>query len=328
MRWRRLAFVLPLVLLVSGPHLSGAQPATKIPRIGLLFAPSESFIADLVQVFRQGLRELGWVEGRTVAIESRYAEGQVDRLPRLAAELVALQVDVIVTADSTAINAAARATTTIPIVFAAAGDPVAAGHVSSLARPGGNITGLSLLATELSPKRLQFLKEAAPRATRLAILFNPQDPSMVLRVQEAQAAAQALGMATVPLPVRAPGDFEGAFAVMTREHADCLLTVVDGLTIRNSKSIVDFAAANRIPAVYEIRDFVERGGLLSYGPKPRENYRRAAAYVDKLLRGAKAAELPIEQPTQFELVVNLRTAKGLGLALPPALMLRVDQVIE
>ena len=326
MTWRRLAFVLALVLLVSG--LSGAQPATKIPRIGLLFTPSESFIAELVQVFRQGLRELGWVEGRTVAIESRYAEGQVDRLPRLAAELVALQVDVIVTADSPAINAAARATTTIPIVFAAAGDPVAAGHVSSLARPGGNITGLSLLATELSPKRLQLLKEAAPRTTRLAILFNPQDPSMVRRVQEAQAAAQALGMATVPLPVRAPGDFEGAFAVMIREHADCLLTVVDGLTIRNSKRIVDFASANRIPAVYEIRDFVERGGLLSYGPKPRENYRRAAAYVDKLLRGAKPTDLPVEQPTVFELVINLKTAKALGLTIPQSVLLRADQVIE
>ena len=276
---KRLAAVIGLVLtIVAIPHLSPAQPS-KIPRIGLLFVPSESVHSRLVEAFRQGMRELGYIEGRTVRLESRYAGGQLDRLPGLAAELVALDVDVIVTAASPAVRAAGRATSTIPIVFAAVGDAVAAGHVSSLARPGGNITGLSLLGRELSPKRLELLKEVSPGAARLAVLSNPQDHGMAIRVAEVQAAARALGVSVLLLEIRAPADFERAFSTMTSARPDALLTVVE---------------------------FTRSGGLMSYGPDLSENYRRAALYVDKILKGAKPADLPVEQPSRFELVLLLR----------------------
>jgi putative tryptophan/tyrosine transport system substrate-binding protein len=316
-----------LAVLLASAHAQG-QPATRLPRIGLLFTPSPSVHATLRDALRQGLQELGYVEGRTAVIETRYAEGRVDRLPQLAGELVALKVDVIVTAGSAAINAAEQAAPTTPIVFCGAGDAVAAGHVASLAHPGGNITGLSVLGTELSPKRLQLLKELHPGSTRLAILFNPADAGMLRRVTEAQTAARALGMGVMPLEVRTPVDFDTAFAAMTKERPDALLTVVDAFTLQNRKRIIDFAAVHRIPAVYETREFVDSGGLISYGPSLADNYRRAAAYVDKILKGAKPADLPVEQPTRFELVINRATARTLGLAIPPGLRLRADHFVD
>lgn len=328
MNGKRLAVLLGLLLMIAVlPHLSHAQ-RSKIPRIGLLFVPSESVHSRLVGAFRQGMRELGYIEGRTVFFEGRYADGQADRLPRLAAELVALNVDVIVTAASPAVSAAGRATSTIPIVFAAVGDAVAAGHVSSLARPGGNITGLSLLGKELSSKRLELLKELYPRAARLAVLFNPQDHGMAIRVAEAQAAARALGLSVLLLEIKTPKEFEHAFSTMTKEHPDAILTVVDGLTMAHRKRIIDFAAENRLPAIYETKEFTETGGLMSYGPDLSENYRRAAMFVDKILKGTKPTDLPVEQPSTFEFVVNLKTARALGIAVPQALLLRADKIIE
>jgi len=305
----------------------GAQRA-KVPQIGLLFLPTRPAHAHLLEAFQQGLRELGYVEGQNIAIEYRYADGKRDRLPELAAELVALKVDVIVTASSPAIKALQQATTTIPIVFAATGDPVAEGHVSSLARPGGNITGLSILGTELSGKRLQLLKEVSPNAARAALLFNPANLGMTIREREAHAAARVLGIGIRSVEVREPSDFDRAFSAITRERPDVLLTVVDGLTLQHRRRIVDFAATNRLPAMYETRDFVESGGLMSYGPSLSENYRRAATYVHKILKGAKPVDLPVEQPMRFEFVINMKTAKALGLTLPPSIMVRADQVIE
>jgi putative ABC transport system substrate-binding protein len=316
-----------VALLLVGAHAHG-QPPTRLPRIGLLFTPTASAHAPLREALHQGLHELGYVEGRTAVIEVRYAEGRVDRLPQLAAELVALKVDVIVTAGSAAINAAGQAAPSTPIVFCGAGDAVAAGHVVSLARPGGNITGLSVLGTELSPKRLQLLKELQPSSARLAILFNPADAGMMRRVTEAQAAATALGMRVMPLEVRKPEDFDTAFATMTKARPDTLLTVVDAFTLANRRRIVEYAAAHRIAAVYETREFVDSGGLISYGPSLADNYRRAATYVDKILKGARPAELPVEQPTKFELVINRTTARTLGLTVPAGLQLRVDEFVD
>jgi putative tryptophan/tyrosine transport system substrate-binding protein len=306
----------------------GAQQPPKVPRLGLLFFPSRPAHAHLAEAFRQGLRELGYIEGQNIAIEYRYAEGRVDRLAGLAAELVALKVDVIVTAGSPPIKAAGQATTTIPIIFAAAGDPVAAGHVASLARPGGNITGLSILGTELSGKRLQLLKESSPRAHRVALLFNPHDLGMRIREAEGHAAGRALGIEIRSLEVREESDLDGAFLAMTKDRPDAFLTVVDAVTLQHRRRIVDFAATNRLPAMYETKTFVESGGLMSYGPSIAENYRRAATYVDKILKGARPADLPVEQPTRFELVVNLKTAKALGLTIPPSILVRADQVIQ
>jgi len=314
-------------MLLGGAQATG-QPATKTPRIGMLFTPTVSAHAPLRKALRDGLEELGYVEGRTAVIETRYAEGRVDHLPQLAAELAALKVDIIVTAGSAAINAAGQAAPTTPIVFCGAGDAVAAGHVVSLAHPGGNVTGLSVLGTELSPKRLQLLKELRPSSARLAILFNPADAGMMRRVTEAQSAARSLGMSVVPLEVRTPVDFDNAFAAMTKDRSDALLTVVDAFTLQNRKRIVDFAATHRIAAMYETREFVDSGGLISYGPSLADNYRRAAVYVDKILKGAKPADLPVEQPTKFELVINRATARTLGLTVPPSLQLRVDAFVD
>jgi len=314
-------------LLLAGAHAQG-QPPTKLPRIGLLFTPTASAHAPLREALRHGLHELGYVEGRTAIIETRYAYGRVYRLPQLAAEPAGLRADIIVTAGSAAINAAGQMAPTTPIVFCGAGDAVAAGHVVSLARPGGNITGLSVLGTELSPKRLQLLKELQPSSARLASLFNPADAGMMRRVTEAQSAATSLGLRVMPLEVRTAADFDTAFATMTKERPDTLLTVVDAFTLQNRKRIIEYAAVHRIAAVYETREFVDSGGLISYGPSLADNYRRAATYVDKILKGAKPADLPVEQPTKFELVINRTTARTLGLTVPPSLQLRVDDLVD
>jgi putative ABC transport system substrate-binding protein len=320
--------LLALAWALAAAGAALAQPVQKVPRIGMLFAPSEATHAPLRDAFLQGLRDLGYEEGRTIVLEKRYAEGHPERLPKLASELVELKVDVIVTAGFSAISAARQATTTIPIVFAATGDPVAAGHVSSLARPGGNITGLSVLATETTPKRLQLLRDVHPSAARVALLFNPTDFGMTVRVTEAQSAARALGIAVSTHEVRAGADFDRAFVAMEKARPDALLAVVDGLTLQHRRRIVEFAAANRIAAIYETSEFVESGGLMSYGPSAADNYRRAAGYVDRILKGAKPADLPVEQPSKIELVINAKSARALGLVIPQSVLLRADRILD
>ena len=285
-------------------------------------------VSHLYGAFRQRLRELGYVDGQNIAFEVRSAEGRAERLPDLAADLVRLKVDVIVAGGTPAPLAAKRATTAIPIVMASAGDPVGSGLVASLARPGGNVTGLSLLVPELGGKRLQLLKEVVPGVSRVAVLWNAANPYPVLVWRQTEAAARALGVHLQSLDVRGPDDLEGAFAAATRGRAGALITVEDPLTFGQRKRIVDFAARARLPAMYGFREFVDAGGLMSYAASLADLSRRAATYVDKILKGAKPADLPVEQPTKFELVINLKTAKALGLTIPPSVLIRADQVIQ
>src|SRR5215475_2693760 len=277
---------------------------------------------------RERLRDLGYVEGRNIVLEYRWAEGKLDRLTELATELVTLKVDVITTLSTPVALAARRATTTIPIVFTGVGDPVGAGVVPSLARPGGNATGISLLATELSAKRLEILLEIAPKTSHVAMLWNDTNTGMVLRAREAQDAAAKLGVTIHSIGVHDLIDFDPAFARIESGRIDALLTLVDPFTSQHRKRIVDFAAQRRLPAVYEAREFVESGGLICYGPNPLVIERRAAEYVDKIFKGAKPADLPVEQPTKFEMLINLKTAGALGLEVPATLLARADEVIE
>jgi putative tryptophan/tyrosine transport system substrate-binding protein len=318
----RRAVIVGGVATLVAPNAAGAQQADKVARIGVLAVSAAAF-SPRIEAFRRGLREHGYVEGKNIVFEYRYAEGKLDRLPDLAVELVALKVDVIVTASPPSVRAAKRATSTIPIVFAAVGDPVATGLVKSLARPGGNVTGLSILGPELDGKRLELLKEAVTKTSRVAVLFGPESPR-----KELEIAAQALGIQLVLLPVRELGDFEPAFETARKESVHALLTSPSPLLNTVRERIVELAAKNRLPAMYGSSEFVEAGGLMSYAPSYVDLFRRAAIYVDKILRGAKPADLPVEQATKFELVINLKTAKALGLTIPPSLLTRADQVIE
>jgi putative ABC transport system substrate-binding protein len=274
------------------------------------------------------IRELGYIEGQHVTIESRATVRRLDLLPDLATNLVLLQVDIVVAAGDPAIAAVKHATRTIPIIMVASADPVGSGLVASLARPGGNLTGLSALAPELSGKRLQLLREALPGVVRVAVLWNPADPAKALELRELQMAARALGVQLHLLEVRGPDDFEPAFATMTRERAEALMALGDPLTVSYRPQIVDLAAKHRLPAMYDLREFVDAGGFIAYGPSLRAVFRRAAYYVDRILRGARPSDLPVEQPTQFELIINLKTAQALGLTLPPSLLLWADEVIR
>jgi putative ABC transport system substrate-binding protein len=280
----------------------------------------------------QGLRELGYVEGRNLLLEYRDAEGKTERFPPLAAELVSLKCDVIVTTGGTrAAQAAKQATTTLPIVFAAVGDAVAEGLVTSLARPGGNLTGLTVAATELVSKSLEMIKQAVPGVNRIAILFKPDampDSAKKERLKAADVAARALGVRLQIVEARGAEDFDRAFSDMTRARADALAVPATQVFGLERRRLVNLAAKNRLPAVYPNRDFVDAGGLMSYGPNLADMARRAASYVDKILKGTKPADLPVEQPTKFELVINLKTAKALGLTIPPAVLARADEVIE
>jgi putative ABC transport system substrate-binding protein len=318
----RRAVIVGGVATLVAPNAAGAQQADKVARIGVLAVSAAAF-SPRIEAFRRGLREHGYVEGKNIVFAYRYAEGKLDRLPDLAVELVALKVDVIVTASPPSVRAAKRATSTIPIVFAAVGDPVATGLVKSLARPGGNVTGLSILGPELDGKRLELLKEAVTKTSRVAVLFGPESPR-----KELEIAAQALGIQLVLLPVRELGDFEPAFETARKESVHALLTSPSPLLNTVRERIVELAAKNRLPAMYGSSEFVEAGGLMSYAPSYVYLFRRAAIYVDKILRGAKPADLPVEQATKFELVINLKTAKALGLTIPPSLLARADQVIE
>jgi putative ABC transport system substrate-binding protein len=324
-----------VIVLLAVLGVSLAAPvihaqSSKVYRIGTLRPGSRPSSPDWKQqwVFAHALRDLGWVEGQNIVIEDRWADGRTDQLPALAAELVRLKVDVIATRSWPAAVAAKQATTTIPIVIAGAGDPVGTGLVRSLAQPGGNITGLGDLATELSAKRLELLKETVPRLARVAVLWNAADGGMSLRFRAIQSAARTLGATVRPLGVQEPGDFDQAFAAIVQERPDALLVIVDLLTFSNRQRIIEFAAQHRVPTMYEVRGFVNAGGLISYGPIADDVERRAAAYVDKILRGARPAQLPVEQPTRFELAVNLKTAIAIGLAVPQSILIRADQVIQ
>jgi putative tryptophan/tyrosine transport system substrate-binding protein len=315
--------------LLAAPLASEAQAqqAGQVSRIGFLFYGGAGPSPEL-DAFRQGLRDLGYIEGQNITIEYRFANGRVGRLPELAGELVRLNLDVIVTPGTPASMAAKKATSTVPIIFAGVADAVGTGLVASLARPGGNITGLTSISAELGGKRLELLKAVVPKASRVTVLYNPADPSNVLVLKELQESARALGLALQPLAVRGPDEFEGAFATMTRERVHALFGAAGVLTTEHRKPLVSLAAKSRIPAMWGERQFVEVGGLMSYAVNFYDEVRRAATYVNKVLKGAKPADLPVEQPTKFELVINLRTAKALGLAIPQPLLLRADEVIQ
>ena len=324
----RRAFISGITLgLLAAPLAAEAQQAGKIYRIGFLL-PSTSADPSILDAFREGLRELGYVEGRNIAIASRWAEGKYDRLPGLAAQLVGLKVDIIVATAVPAIRAAKEATRTIPIIMAVVVDPVATGLVASLARPGGNITGLSSMAPEVTGKQLEMLKEVVPAASLVAVLWNPTNAGNAPQVRRAQDAARALGVRLQPLEARGPSEIDSAFARMTSEQASAVIVLVDAMLLDHRTQIADLAARRRLPAVYGLSDHAEAGGLMAYGPNRLAIVRRAATYVDKILKGAKPGDLPIEQPTKFELVINLKTAKALGLTIPPSLLQRADQVIE
>ena len=317
-------------LLLAVPLAAEAQPAGKVYRIGFLSpaSPSDPRVQRFLAAFRNGLGELGYVEGQTIAIESRWAAGKYERLPGLAAELVRLKMEVIVTAAVPAIRAAKEATSTIPIIMAVVVDPVATGLVASLARPGGNITGLSLMTPELVGKQLEMLKEVVPKASRVAVLWNPANPGNAPQLRAAEVAARTLGVRLQPLEARGPREIDSAFAAMSKEGASAVVVLVDVVFIDQRTRIADLAATRRLPSVYGLPEYVEAGGLMAYGPSYIANYRRAAVYVDKILKGAKPGDLPIEQPTKFEFVINLKAAKALGLTIPPSLLQRADEVIQ
>jgi len=325
---RRTVILAVVGSFLAAPFSSHAQKPAKIWRIGFLSGGPRPADGAPPAALRQALAELGYVDGKNVTYAGRWADAKIKRLPELAAELVGLDVDLLLTAGAPAAQAAKQATSTIPIVFIAPGDALGIGLVTNLARPGGNITGISDPATELSAKRLGLLKEAVPGATRVAVLWNANDRAMTLRYGEVEKAARVLHVTVQALGVREPDDIDLALSTMTRQRPDALFLVSDALTNINRKRILDFAATHHIPAMYEYSFYVRDGGLMSYGPAMEDMNRRAAIYVDKILKGAKPGELPVEQPTRYYLLVNLKTAKMLDLALPQPLLLRADEVIQ
>ncbi len=332
MRLRILGLLAGLALgLLLSPLVADAQQAVKIPQLGYLDGTSLSVFSHYVEAFRQGLRAQGYIEGQNIVIEYRWAEGKLDRLPELAAELVRLKVDVIYAPTTRAAVAAKAATRTTPIVFGATADPVGSGLVASLARPGGNLTGLTFLGAELVPKRLELLREVVPGTARVAVLRDPgahAERTIKAMLEETGVAARALGVQLLILEARGSNDLEPAFSAMVRERAGALLTLPSPIFSAERRRLVNLAAKHRLPAVYFDKTYVEAGGLMSYGASITDNHRRAATYVAKILRGAKPADLPVEQPTRFELVVNLKTAKTLGLTIPPSVLVRADEVIQ
>jgi putative ABC transport system substrate-binding protein len=324
---RRLIVFFCLLSAVLLPAGSAAQQPARIHRIGILSPVSGSVFPARVEAFRRRLREIGYVEGKNIFIEYRYVEGKRERVPDLVAELVRLKVDVIVTIGPSATLAAKKASGTIPIVFASAADPVGSGLVSSLAQPGGNITGLSLMAPDLDGKRLELLKEAVPKVARVAFLWQPGgrgDQALT----KMEAAAKALGLKLLSLEVRSLDDFEGAFARAKKERAQALITTTGGRINTQQRRVLDFAAKNRLPAIYHYSEFVEAGGLMSYGPDNTDLWRRAADFVDKILKGAKPADLPVQQATKFEFIINLKAAKQIGLTIPVNVLERANKVIK
>jgi putative tryptophan/tyrosine transport system substrate-binding protein len=324
----RRAFLASGATFLIAPLAGEAQhQMEKVWRIGLLRTQSRDTPDSAADGLRQGLRELGYIDGHNVVLKYRWAGGRPDRLPTLARELVRAGVDIIVTGGEQATQALVQATGTIPIVMGASNDPVRAGVVASLAQPGGNVTGMTVQAPELSGKRLQLLKDVLPRLSRVAVLSNPAYPGTVLDLAETRSAAQEVGLTMQNIEVRRAEDLNAALAA-AREQADALILLGDPFFTAHRERIVDLALKQRLPAMYYWKEFVQAGGLASYGPSLHDLYRRAATHVDKILRGARPADLPVEQPTKFELVINLKTAKALGLTIAPSLLLRADQVIE
>ena len=327
MRKKIFGIGLATLILVSA-HLAEAQQPGKVPRIGFLGNSTADLEANLVGPFREGLRDLGYVEGRNILIEYRWAEGKYERFPTLIAELIALKVELIVTAGTPASLAVKKATTSIPLVMTAVGDPVGTGLVTSLARPGGNITGLTSIAAELEGKRLELLREIVPKLSRVAVLWNPASQFQVVAVKETQVAAEELRMKLQLVGVQAAEEFDNAFSAIVTERAGALIVLADRLFLHNRDRIVAFTAKRRLPTVYAYVELVEAGGLMSYGPSYAYMHRQAATYVDKILKGTKPADLPVEAPIKFELVINLKAAKQIGLTIPPWVLMRADKVIR
>jgi putative ABC transport system substrate-binding protein len=325
----RRAFVVTLAggLLVI-PLTALGQPGGKTWRVGFLTGGGRPPDGAPPLALREALQELGYLEQQNVVYFGRWAEAHQDRLPGLAGELVGLKVDVIVTVGGPASEAAKQATSSIPIVLANVGDAVGIGLIDSLARPGANVTGITDQAVELSAKRMEYLKEAVPKAARIAVLWNADDRGMTLRYREVEKAAQVLHVTVQPLGVREPNDFDTAFSAMTRNRPDGLFLVTDALTVLNRQRVIDFARLHRIPAMYEFGFLVRDGGLMSYGPDPDDNYRRAASYVDRIFKGATPRNLPVERPSRYYLTVNIKTAKTLGLTIPQSLLVRADEIIR
>jgi putative ABC transport system substrate-binding protein len=315
------------VSLLPVPLAAAAQPAGKVPRIGVLLGGSPE-PSHPIEGFRQGLRDLGYVDGQSIAIEYRWAAGRLDRFSELASELVSLKVDLIFAPGTAAAQAAKKSTSTVPIVFATASNPVGDGLIASFARSGGNATGLILLPPEIGGKYLELLKEAAPGVSRVAVLWNPLTASHTVVLKETGAAARTLGLELQPVRARRPDEIDGAFAAMSRARADGLIVLADPMFVSIRTRITDLATKSRLPAMYGLGEHTEAGGLMSYAASLPDLFRRAATYVDKILKGAKPADLPVEQPTKFDLIVNLKTAKALGLTIPPPVLARADRVIE
>ena len=320
------ALALGMVFLTAF-SLSAEEPV-RVTRIGILGGTSPTVGGKVLQVFVQALRARGWIEGNNIQIEYRYAEGKLDHLPTLAAELVALKVDVIFSPSTAATLAAKQATSTIPVVFHVYADPVGLGLVASMAHPGGNMTGLSVISDEISAKRLELLKEAFPKTSRVAVLFHPTHVSSLQQLKETQRGAKALGIELLPIEAQGPEDFEAVFAAMNNAHADALIVIENPSYVTHQKVIVELAAQSRLPTMYGMQPFVENGGLMSYSVNYADQFRRTATYVDKILKGAKPGDLPVEQPTKVELLINLKAAKALGAIIPQSVLGRADKVIE
>jgi putative ABC transport system substrate-binding protein len=324
---RRRFLLSALTGALSVPRAAGAQPAGKAHRIGFLW-DTPAVWPHALEGFRQGLRDLGWVEGQNIVVEYRWAEGQFDRLPLMVEELVRLKVDLIVAPTSIYTEAAKRGTSRIPIVFVSHADPIASGHVTSLARPGSNATGLTIIMSETMAKSLELLKAAVPGLTRVAVIWDPATPSHRPALKAVADMGGALGLHLQTLPVRSATEFGSAFSAIAQERAGAVLVLSTPLFMGGAKRLAELALAHRLPTMFGPREHVESGGLLSYSPDRADLYRRAATYVDKILKGAKPADLPVQQATKFELTINLKTAKALGLTIPPSLLLRADEVIE
>src|SRR5262245_12971270 len=325
---RRREFISLLGGAAAWPLAARAQQSHKVPRIGVLLQGTPTSFAPRTQAFVEGLRDVGYVEGRSVAFEWKWGQDRVGRLPDMAAELVGSQVDVIVTGGTPATKAVKEATRTIPIVMAMVGDPVGAGLVESLGRPGGNATGLSIVATDLSGKRLQLLKEIVPRLSSIAVMSYGPNPQSQMELRETQIAAQKLDLQVHSVPISADSSIENAFEKIKKETVQALIVVTDPILFSQRSQILALAAGSRLPAMYPYRAFSEAGGLISYAPNDRDVFRRAASYVDRILKGANPGDLPVEQPTKFELVINFKTATTLGLTIPPTLLATADEVIE
>jgi ABC-type uncharacterized transport system substrate-binding protein len=305
-----------------------SQPQSNVHRIGMLLAGTPATTKEIIEAFTQGLRELGYVEGKNIVIDKRFADGNVDRLPALAVDLTQQKVEVILAAGTAAAKAAKRATTTVPVVMANSVDPVGNGFVDSLARPGGNMTGISNMGQEVSAKRMELLKEVSPKISRIAVAVSPSDPTHAPQFAEIQRAAKVLGLKIVAIQLRSRDDFEHASALVRKARADAMVCIESSENFANRKLVAEFAAKLRLPAIYGTKGYAEAGGLISYGSNYEINYHRAATYVDKILRGAKPSDLPVEQPTKFELIINAKTAKALGIKIPNSILVRADKVIE